>query len=175
MVMQPIDLNTARMLLDFRGGDTQLEALARLQLEGAVALQNMLVDPEVGMGYLADEVGMGKTYVTLGVVAMMRYFNPGYRVLYICPSRNDAISETRIPVEYSNSRMARSRRATGSSPSIASSPAVTTRAGTARGSGFGSRLLASPAAGLATNRLCFTASSKKARTADALRAIELRA
>lgn len=86
--MQPIDLTTARMLLDFSGGDPQLEALGRLQLEGAVALQNMLANPEVGMGYLADEVGMGKTYVTLGVVAMMRYFNPSYRVLYICPSRN---------------------------------------------------------------------------------------
>ncbi len=86
--MQPIDLTTARMLLDFSGGDPQLEALGRLQLEGAVVLQNMLANHEVGMGYLADEVGMGKTYVTLGVVAMMRYFNPGYRVLYICPSRN---------------------------------------------------------------------------------------
>lgn len=86
--MQPIDLAAAQMLLDFSGGDPQLEALGKLQLEGAVALQNMLTDPEVGMGYLADEVGMGKTYITLGVVAMMRYFNPGYRVLYICPSRN---------------------------------------------------------------------------------------
>lgn len=86
--MQPIDLAAAQQLLDFSGGDPQLEALGKLQLEGAVALQNMLTDPEVGMGYLADEVGMGKTYVTLGVVAMMRYFNPSYRVLYICPSRN---------------------------------------------------------------------------------------
>lgn len=86
--MQPIDLTTAGKLLDFSGGDPQLESLGKLQLEGAVALQNMLSDSEVGMGYLADEVGMGKTYITLGVVAMMRYFNPGYRVLYICPSRN---------------------------------------------------------------------------------------
>ena len=37
---------------------------------------------------LADEVGMGKTYIALGVVAMLRYFNPMLRVLYICPSRN---------------------------------------------------------------------------------------
>lgn len=88
ITMQPIDLAAARKLLDFSGGDPQLEVLGELQLEGAVALQNMLADPEVGMGYLADEVGMGKTYITLGVVAMMRYFNPGYRVLYICPSRN---------------------------------------------------------------------------------------
>ncbi len=86
--MQSIDLNTARAILDFSGGDAQLEQLGELQLQGAVALQNMLSNPEVGVGYLADEVGMGKTYIALGVVAMMRYFNPAYRVLYICPSRN---------------------------------------------------------------------------------------
>lgn len=86
--MQPLDLATAEMLLDFSGGDPQLKELGRLQLEGAVALQNMLANPDIGMGYLADEVGMGKTYIALGVVALMRYFNPGFRVLYICPSRN---------------------------------------------------------------------------------------
>jgi len=53
-----------------------------------VALHNMIADPELGLGYLADEVGMGKTYIALGVVALMRYFNPSLRVLYICPSRN---------------------------------------------------------------------------------------
>lgn len=86
--MQPIDLATAQLLLDFSGGDDQLQELGRLQLEGAVTLQNMLANPEVGLGYLADEVGMGKTYIALGVVAMMRYFRPSLRVLYICPSRN---------------------------------------------------------------------------------------
>lgn len=86
--MQPIDLETASLLLDFSGGDERMKPLGELQLEGAVALQNMLADPDVGVGYLADEVGMGKTYVALGVVALMRYFNPGLRVLYICPSTN---------------------------------------------------------------------------------------
>ena len=86
--MNPIDLTTARRLLDFSGGDDSLQGLAEVQIEGAVALQNMIADPEIGMAYLADEVGMGKTYIALGVVAMMRYFNPMLRVLYICPSRN---------------------------------------------------------------------------------------
>lgn len=86
--MKPLDLATAKLLLDFSGGSDSLKALASLQLKGAVALHNMLADPEIGVGYLADEVGMGKTYVALGVVALMRYFNPGLRVLYICPSRN---------------------------------------------------------------------------------------
>lgn len=86
--MKPIDMQTARLLLDMSGGQTDLESLGSLQLEGAVALQNQLADPEVGLGYLADEVGMGKTYVALAVVAMMRYFNPMLRVLYLCSSRN---------------------------------------------------------------------------------------
>jgi len=86
--MKTINTATAESILDFSGGEKSLKALGNLQLEGAVALHNMLADPSIGMGYLADEVGMGKTYIALGVVALMRYFNPTLRVLYICPSRN---------------------------------------------------------------------------------------
>ena len=88
MSARALDLATAAEILDFTGGDESLASLGQLQLEGAVALHNMIVDPEVRMGYLADEVGMGKTYVALGVVALLRYFNPTLRVLYICPSNN---------------------------------------------------------------------------------------
>lgn len=88
MSLEPIDLTTARLILDFSGGKDSLASLGELQLEGAVALYNMIADPKVGMGYLADEVGMGKTYIALGVVSLMRYFNPTLRVLYICPSNN---------------------------------------------------------------------------------------
>ena len=86
--MKPLDLATARRILDFSGGDPTMKNLGELQLKGAVAIHNMIADPSIGMGYLADEVGMGKTYVALGVVALMRYFNPTLRVLYICPSNN---------------------------------------------------------------------------------------
>lgn len=88
MSLQGIDVRSARRILDFSGGDEALRTLGELQLRGAVALYNMIADPEVGMGYLADEVGMGKTYIALGVVALMRYFNPSLRVLFICPSKN---------------------------------------------------------------------------------------
>lgn len=88
MSAKPLDLATAARILDFTDGDESLASLGQLQLEGAVALHNMIVDSKVGMGYLADEVGMGKTYVALGVVALLRYFNPTLRVLYICPSNN---------------------------------------------------------------------------------------
>ena len=88
MKLKRLDLATAKKILDFSGGDPNLEALGlgKLQLRGAVSLHNMIAD--VGMGYLADEVGMGKTYIALGVVSLMRYFNPSLRVLYICPSAN---------------------------------------------------------------------------------------
>jgi hypothetical protein len=84
----PLDLDTAGRILDFSGGDPELASLAEMQLEGAVSLHNIIADPDIGMGYLADEVGMGKTYVALGVVSLMRYFNPSLRVLFICPSAN---------------------------------------------------------------------------------------
>jgi len=86
--MDKLDLATVREIIDFSGGNPSLADLGDLQLKGAVAIHNMIADSDVGLGYLADEVGMGKTYVALGVVALMRYFNPSLRVLYICPSRN---------------------------------------------------------------------------------------
>ena len=52
------------------------------------------------MGYLADEVGMGKTYIALAVVALLRYFNPSLRVLFICPSGN--VQEKWYGREYRN-------------------------------------------------------------------------
>lgn len=80
-----IDLTTARKLLNFgtRIGDGQR---ADQQLEGAVAVHNLLQSK--GIAYLADEVGMGKTYVALGALALFRHFQPDFRVLVIAPRGN---------------------------------------------------------------------------------------
>lgn len=80
-----IDIETARKYLDFsaRIGPGQR---ANEQLEGAVALHNLL--DEHGVAYLADEVGMGKTYVALGAIALFRHFDPHFRVLVLAPSEN---------------------------------------------------------------------------------------
>jgi hypothetical protein len=80
-----IDLNAAEQLIDFgtRIGEGQQ---AREQLKGAVALHNILREKNVA--YLADEVGMGKTYVALGALALFRHFNPLFRVLIIAPREN---------------------------------------------------------------------------------------
>jgi superfamily II DNA or RNA helicase len=80
-----IDLETAAALIDFgtRIGHGQR---SREQLEGAVALHNIL--SERGVAYLADEVGMGKTYVALGALALFRHYEPDFRVLIIAPREN---------------------------------------------------------------------------------------
>jgi len=82
-----IGLDTARQLLDFRGPNRAItDEAAEEQLRGAVALHNILETERVG--YLADEVGMGKTYVALGALALFRHFDPGFRVLVIAPREN---------------------------------------------------------------------------------------
>lgn len=80
-----IDLEAARTLLDFgsRIGEGQR---ADEQLAGAVAIHNILREHRVA--YLADEVGMGKTYVALGALALFRHFQPDFRVLVIAPREN---------------------------------------------------------------------------------------
>ena len=82
-----IQVSAAEQLLDFGarlgpGGEQR----AREQLEGAVAIHNIL--EKEGVAYLADEVGMGKTIVALGALALFRHFNPSFRVLVIAPREN---------------------------------------------------------------------------------------
>ncbi|WBB76608.1 DEAD/DEAH box helicase family protein [Micromonospora sp. WMMD1128] len=80
-----ISVDTAAQLLDFDRVIRNPQR-ARDQLHGAVALHNILQRHHVA--YLADEVGMGKTYVALGVVALLRHFTPDLRVLVITPRQN---------------------------------------------------------------------------------------
>src|SRR5687767_2488077 len=80
-----IDVDTARNLLDFgaRIGEGQR---AEEQLKGAVAVHNLLQSQRIA--YLADEVGMGKTYVALGALALFRHYDPDFRVLVVAPRGN---------------------------------------------------------------------------------------
>ena len=85
MSFPTVDLEAARQLLNF-GARMDNAPRAEQQLTGAVAMHNILATHSVA--YLADEVGMGKTYVALGVVALLRHFNPDSRVLIIAPREN---------------------------------------------------------------------------------------
>ena len=80
-----IDVHTAEQLLDF-GARIGHGPRAREQLAGAVAVHNILRKHRVA--YLADEVGMGKTYVALGALALFRHYQPDFRVLVIAPREN---------------------------------------------------------------------------------------
>jgi len=80
-----IHLKAAQELLNF-GASIGEGRRAEEQLEGAVAIHNILEKQNVA--YLADEVGMGKTYVALGAMALFRHFNPEFRLLVIAPREN---------------------------------------------------------------------------------------
>ena len=87
-----VSVDLARQILDMgarlrrpEDGDAD-PSQAEDQLRGAVAIHNIL--QREGVAYLADEVGMGKTYVALGAIALFRHFNPGFRVAVIAPREN---------------------------------------------------------------------------------------
>ncbi len=93
--MKPIHRDLARELIDFSGAKARQTGLGRRaitpsfaesQLSGAVASYNMLAQNRVA--YIADEVGLGKTYVALGVMGLVRHFNPDARMLVVAPRMN---------------------------------------------------------------------------------------
>lgn len=58
--------------------------VAEAQLRGAVALHNRLAERH--LAWLADEVGMGKTFVALAVAALVRHQRPDARILFLLPT-----------------------------------------------------------------------------------------
>ena len=66
--------------------DAETQSMAELQLQGVAAIYNILC--KHGFAYLADEVGMGKTYQALGLVALVWNEKPDARVLFISPRQN---------------------------------------------------------------------------------------
>ncbi len=82
----PIGMGLAAQLINFGGKHPGAFSFAEQQLQGAVALHNILAKER--FAYIADEVGMGKTYVALGMIALMRHFHPDLRVLYLVPREN---------------------------------------------------------------------------------------
>lgn len=80
-----IAIEAAEKLLNF-GARIRDPKRALEQLHGAVAIHHLLHQRRVA--YLADEVGMGKTYVALGALALFRHFQPNFRVLILAPRQN---------------------------------------------------------------------------------------
>ena len=85
--MKTVSLEFAKELIDFAPtAKTREMGFGESQLQGAVAAYNMLARNSVA--YLADEVGMGKTYVALGVLGLLRHLSPAARVMVVAPREN---------------------------------------------------------------------------------------
>uniref|UniRef100_UPI0030FAAC1F DEAD/DEAH box helicase family protein n=1 Tax=Euzebya pacifica TaxID=1608957 RepID=UPI0030FAAC1F len=67
-------------------GRKDTQSMATLQTRGVAALHNILCDGPVA--YLADEVGMGKTYQAMGLAAILWNLDPSARILFISPRQN---------------------------------------------------------------------------------------
>ncbi len=67
-------------------GKEDTVSMANTQREGIAALYNILCEGPVA--YLADEVGMGKTYQALGLAALAWSEKPDARILFISPRQN---------------------------------------------------------------------------------------
>ncbi|MBR7793954.1 DEAD/DEAH box helicase [Undibacterium sp. FT147W] len=61
--------------------------LNELQTVGCFHLWNTLCNEKLRFAYLADEVGMGKTYQALGVVALLHYLKPNAKIIILCPGK----------------------------------------------------------------------------------------
>ena len=84
---QPVRPENVGELIDLTVvGDPDTRSMADMQLEGIAALYDILC--EQPFAYLADEVGMGKTYQALGLAALVWNEKPEARILFISPRQN---------------------------------------------------------------------------------------
>jgi hypothetical protein len=77
-------------LIDFglpgEQGRSRYASMATLQSEGVAAIYDILC--RLDFAYLADEVGMGKTYQALGVAAVLWNLKPDARIVFVSPRAN---------------------------------------------------------------------------------------
>jgi len=63
-----------------------MQSMHKIQIGGVAGIWNILA--RQGFAYLADEVGMGKTYQTLGLITLLWNFKPDAKVVVVCPRIN---------------------------------------------------------------------------------------
>lgn len=81
----PLSAGQVRTFIDFDGGRAATGTQARTQSEGVAALWQLLRSK--GFGYLADEVGMGKTRQAMALIALHLLEDPDAQVVIVCPGR----------------------------------------------------------------------------------------
>ena len=83
----PITPDDVAELVDFTvPGNSETESMAMMQRKGVAGLYNILCNGPVA--YLADEVGMGKTYQALALAALAWNQRPQARILFVSPRQN---------------------------------------------------------------------------------------
>ncbi len=86
-----LDKSEIRKILNLKGSDLIQPVIAERQLEVIRKGFNFLHQPENNALYIADEVGLGKTYIALGIASLMRHFtnNPEtYQDVIMVPKGN---------------------------------------------------------------------------------------
>ena len=84
---QSVHPENIKELIDLTVKDnSDSQSMADMQSEGIAALYNILC--KYPFAYLADDVGMGKTYQALGLAALVWNEKPSARILFISPRQN---------------------------------------------------------------------------------------
>ena len=84
-----VNIYGVRQVLNFVGKNSSFNgdnSIPDLQTKGVTALCKILQKQQYA--YLADEVGMGKTYQAIGVIAMLLKEKPDAKILIIAPNSN---------------------------------------------------------------------------------------
>lgn len=86
---RPVSIDEVKQLLNFGAQNNDLvRNMAEVQAQGTAALYNILCGGSRSYAYLADEVGMGKTFQALGVACLVWRLKPEARILIIAPRQN---------------------------------------------------------------------------------------
>jgi superfamily II DNA or RNA helicase len=88
MIEKVIDIKS---ILNLRSNDSIGEELANRQLEAITKSYLYLTKPGNNIIYIADEVGLGKTYIAAGIAMLFRHFSgdtKNHKDLIIVPKKN---------------------------------------------------------------------------------------
>src|SRR6187431_1824339 len=89
--MPYLDKEEISHLLDLQSSNLIHPSVAARQLEVIRKGFNYLIQPENNTLYIADEVGLGKTYIALGIASLMRHFSQApetYQDVILVPKGN---------------------------------------------------------------------------------------
>ena len=80
-----------KTILNLQSNDSIGEELADRQLAAIIKAYQYLSHPDNNIIYIADEVGLGKTYIAAGIAMLFRHFSinhPKHKDLIIVPKKN---------------------------------------------------------------------------------------